>query len=175
MSKSKNRLILLAFIVGLISLSFLGCLKSGKLSEVEYNNAIVEKLNLTSGAIEETTTTYDNSIPNIVTEDSEIDATSLQTTSQSAAEKIALSEEVLTLKSKNSDQEEAVKSEFQNYLALAEEYLKAYDEMLTYYSANTFKENLDDVATYDEKLHIQYNKFIESNNKLVDILADYVE
>jgi hypothetical protein len=85
---STSRLTLLGLFFATISTLFLGCIDSGKLSEVEYNNEVVEKLNLTSGAIEETTAVYDNSVPNIVTEDSAIDATALEAASQTATEKI---------------------------------------------------------------------------------------
>ncbi len=148
---------------------------AGSLSTVEYNNEVVETLNLTSSSIEDTTTTYDSSVPNIVTEEAEVDTDAMQAVYDEAYGFLTDAKAVLELSSKNASQEEAIKSEFINYLDLGEAYLATYSEMITYYSSGEFIENLDLVATYDEALHMGYNDFIDSNNSLVDVLAGFID
>lgn len=155
-------------------LIFSGC-NDGKLTTIEYNNSVVDILNNTSTAIQETTNLYETAIPNIVSEDSKIDIAPLKTAGQTAQEKFDASKQVLELKSRNAEQETAVKLEFITYTELGETYMATYNEMIRYYENPDFAKNLDSVETYDEKLHKQYNDFIESNNKLVDILAQFVE
>jgi hypothetical protein len=60
-------------------------------------------------------------------------------------------------------------------MKLGQAYMTTYNEMLAYYENGDFVKNLDGVEKYDEKLHTQYNDFINSNNTLVDILGNFVE
>ncbi|MBT5016378.1 hypothetical protein HN748_05600 [Candidatus Peregrinibacteria bacterium] len=162
-------------LIGASALFMTGCLDDGSLSTIEYNNTVVETLNSTSAVIEETTDSYDLSVPNIVTEESEIDTTDMETALLSAQAKVTEAKTVLDLISKNAEQQEAVMAEFTNYLELGEAYVVIYETVTTYYSAQEYIESLDLVAEYDESLHSGYNDFIDSNNTLVDILASYIE
>lgn len=152
-----------------------GCLGNGSLSAIEYNNQVVDVLNKTSAAIESTTTLYDSGIPNIVTEEAEIETTEMQTALNEAKTQVESANRIMELVSKNAEQQAAVNVEFTTYLTLAKTYLENYEAMITYYSTKTFVQDLNGVAEHDEKLHSDYNNFIESNNKLVDVLAQYVD
>lgn len=167
----------LTSLFGLLTLSLIlfGCTSGTTLSTIEFNNEVVDILNETSAAIEDTTTTYDESVPNIVTEEAIVDTAAMQTFYDDAMDKAEAARNVLNLKSRNQDQETAVKAEFETYLELSDSYLTTYGEMIEYYQSGSFAENLDSVATYDEELHLGYNDFIESNNSLVDILAGFID
>jgi|GEM_PF-837380 hypothetical protein len=152
-----------------------GCLDDGKLSVIEYNNEVVDTLNTTSDIIEITTETYDVSVPNIVTEDAEIDTVAMQTAYDEAMANSLLAENVSLLVSRSPEQQTAVLAEFTTYLTYANDYLETYADMIDYYESAYFLEDLEGVAIYDELLHLQYNDFIDSNNSLVDILAEHIE
>jgi hypothetical protein len=170
-----RRLPLLLLGCSLLSFLATGCLDSDKLSVVEYNNAVVGTLNDTSSAIEGSTVTYDEEIPNIVTESSAIDATAVEGTYIEALTKTDAAEQVLTLLSANEAQQAEVQTKFTPYLELARTYLHTYNDMVNYYKNGDYKESLDNVATFDQDLHNQYNEFIKANNELVDILAGFVK
>lgn len=171
--KTRNLFIGIAFSV--IALFMSGCLSDGSLSAIEYNNTVVEMLNVTSTVIEDTTSVYDSSIPNIVTEESEIDSAAMEESLASTKNQLQEAESILLLVSKNADQQAAVSAEFTNYLSLAEAYVSTYETVVSYYSSGEYVDNLDLVAEHDENLHNEYNAFIDSNNTLVDILASYIE
>ncbi len=171
--KIRNTLILAIF--SATTLFMIGCISDGSLSTVEYNNAVVETLNSTSAVIEETTTAYDTGVPNIVTEESQIDTGTMQAALDAAQLKLTAAKDVLTLVSKNTDQQAAVLAEFENYLDLGNIYITTYETVADYYSSGEYATNLDLVAEYDENLHSGYNNFIESNNTLVDTLASFIE
>ncbi len=152
-----------------------GCSGSGKLYAIQYNNQFVEIINSTSAAIEESTTIYDKQVPNIVTEDSTIDVAPLETALTTAQTQITAAEVLTTLQSKDEAQQAAVQTEFSTFQALGKTYLESYTTMISYYKGGTYKENLDKVATFDQDLHQQYNDFIASHNKLVDLLAGFVK
>jgi hypothetical protein len=111
-----RRLPLLLLGCSLLSFLATGCLDSDKLSVVEYNNAVVGTLNDTSSAIEGSTVTYDEEIPNIVTESSAIDATAVEGTYIEALTKTDAAEQVLTLLSANEAQQAEVQTKFTPYL-----------------------------------------------------------
>lgn len=163
--------------LGLATLALIatGCLGSDSLSAIEYNNQVVGILNDTSAAIEESTANYDEGIPNIVTESSSIDVTSVETAYTEAVTKLETAQNVLSLTSQTQAQQTAIQTEFKNYLNLAQAYLETYKEMVDYYKNETYKTSLDNVAVFDQDLHSEYNAFIKSNNDLVDILAEYVK
>lgn len=161
-----------SLIAGLLALST-GC--SDQLPAIEYNNGVVEAMNQISSNLETTTLTYDTGIPNIVTETTSLDMTGIQSAYEGALLKVEASKTILTLTSRNIEQETAVKAEFKNYLALADAYLNIYAEMIDYYTSGRFTENLDQVETYDITIHENYNTFVDSHNTLVDILGQYVD
>lgn len=161
------------FLASALFLFATGCATG--LSTTEYNNNVVDAMNGMSDALEETTTTYDTGVPNIVTETSTIDIENMTAALTAAQTEITTAQGILDLKGNNVDQETEVKVEFQNYLTLGETYLTTYAEMVDYYSSGTFADDLDKVAEYDTQLHDEYNAFIDSNNLLADILAKYID
>lgn len=171
----KFRNLFIGLAVSVIALFMSGCLSDGSISAIEYNNTVVDTLNATSTIIEDTTNVYDSSIPNIVTEESEIDSTAMAESLISAKKQLEEVASVLLLVSKNAEQQAAVSTEFTNYLTLAGAYISTYETVVNYYSSSEYVDNLDLVAEYDENLHNEYNYFIESNNTLVDILASYID
>ncbi len=151
-----------------------GCLSSDKLSTIQYNNQFVEIINTSSAIIKKSTDVYDEQIPNIVTEDSTVDVAPLEIALTEAQAQMTAAETLTTLQSKDESQQAAVQAEFATFLALGETYLESYTAMIAYYKGGEYKKNLDKVATFDQDLHNQYNDFIASHNKLVDILAEFV-
>jgi len=169
---SFKKILLSSLFVALALLAF-SC--SRGLSPIEYNNAVVDVLNKTSAAVQNSTTVYDAGIPSIVTETAAIDTSALQTAYTEMETQIQSASSILSLKSKNAEQETAVLAEFKNYLEISQEYLVLYAEMTAYYTDGTFSTDLEKVSEYDDSLHATYNEFIDSNNKLVDILGEYVQ
>lgn len=169
------RKILSLILLSTIALTVTGCLNSDKLSAIQYNNKFVETINATSATVEESTNIYDKQIPNIVTEDSTIEVTALETTLGESRTQISEAESITTLQSRNNEQQTAVQAEFPEFLELAKAYLGTYTLMVAYYKNGEYKQNLDKVSIFDEDLHTQYNDFIASHNKLVDILAEFVK
>ncbi|MFA5842953.1 MAG: hypothetical protein WC882_04805 [Candidatus Gracilibacteria bacterium] len=167
-----KKILLTSFFIALTALAF-GC--SRGLSPIEYNNAVVEVLNKTSASVQNSTTVYDAAIPSIVTETSTIDITPLQIAYTEMETHIQNASSILSLKSKNAEQETAVLQEFKNYLGLSQEYLILYAEMTAYYTNGTFSSDLEKVSSYDDALHSTYNELIDANNNLVDILSEYVQ
>ena len=99
----------------------------------------------------------------------------MQAALDAAQLKLTAAKDVLTLVSKNTDQQAAVLAEFENYLDLGNIYITTFETVADYYSSGEYATNLDLVAEYDENLHSGYNNFIESNNTLVDTLASFIE
>lgn len=164
-----KKLILLFFIFLLPA-----CELFSKYGEIEYNNLIVDRVNETSLAIEETATLYNETLPNEVTEKDIIDVTEMQVSYESALELLANMNELLELESRNMEQQNAVRTELQTYTSAGDLYLQSYSEMLTYYSTNAYVEDITQVEPIDESLHTNYTTFIEANNDLVDILESFV-
>ncbi len=168
-----RRSLAIAFLAVLTLLT--GCSGSGKLSAIQYNNQFVETINTASAAIEESTSIYDEQVPNIVTEDSTVDVAPLETALATAQTQITAAEALAALQSKNEEQQAATQAELATFMTLAKTYLDSYAAMIAYYKGGEYKENLDKVAAFDQDLHKQYNDFITSHNKLVDLLAGFVK
>lgn len=168
--------LILSMLVLAITLLGVGCLESGKLSTIEYNNAMVSLINDTSSSIEKSTTAYDETIPNIVTETSKIDTTEIEKAlaANKTSLEIALST-APTLLSSDETQKAQVDIEFEKYIELANAYMETYEKMVTYYKNTGYQKSLDQVATLDRDLHNGYNDFIQSNNTLIDVLANFVK
>ncbi|MFA6528169.1 MAG: hypothetical protein WCT46_01360 [Candidatus Gracilibacteria bacterium] len=149
-----------------------GC---GELSEIEYNNNIAQALDANSSLIKDTITAYDSSVPDIVTEQTEIDTSGMETALENTQAKHQDIETLLTLASKNLDQEKAVEDELTNYISLSEICLSTYAEILNYYKSGEYKNDLELVGEYDTNIYNNYNALIESNNKLADILEEYTK
>ena len=83
-------------------------------------------------------------------------------------------DDLLVMESRSLDQENAVRIELETYRSAAEIYLETYATMLSYYKEGTYKEDISQVETLDETMHINYTTFIEANNDLVDMLESFV-
>ncbi|MEK9159516.1 MAG: hypothetical protein AAB383_02175 [Patescibacteria group bacterium] len=151
-----------------------GCNLLGKYSEVEYNNLVVEEVNATSLAIENTTSLYNETLPDVVTEEDLIDTAAMESSYDDAVSALEKTAELLTLEARNLEQQNAVRTEVETYRTAAELYLESYAAMLSYYSEGTYKEDISQVESLDETMHINYTTFIEANNDLVDTLESYV-
>ncbi len=168
MHKSTPALLLLsAFILT-------GCSFLGKYSEIEYNNLVVEKVNEASLAVEATTSLYNETLPDVVTEESTIEIGEMENSYDEAVKLIEETDDLLILESRNLEQQNAVRTELETYRSAAQIYLESYEAMLSYYSEGTYKEDISQVETLDETMHTNYTTFIEANNDLVDTLESYV-
>ncbi len=158
----------------LSSLFLLGCSLLGKYSEVEYNNLVVEKINETSLAIEETTSLYNETLPDVVTEEDIIVTAEMQASYEAAVESLEDTADLLVLEARNLEQQNAVRTELETYRSAAQIYLESYATMLSYYNEGTYTEDISQVETLDETMHVNYTTFIEANNDLVDTLETFV-
>lgn len=150
------------------------CSVFGKMGEVEYNNKVVDQINIVSTSIEESATLYNESIPDLVNESSVIDITQMNLSYDESVEALIGVDQLLTYESRNIEQQNSVKTELQTYESAATAYLDVYGKMLDYYESKAYNEDLSDVEVYDEDLHTAYTTFIQANNDLVEILESYV-
>ncbi len=157
------------------SLFLFGCDSFGKYSEVEYNNLIVEEVNATSLTIEATTSLYNETLPDVVTEADTIETAAMETSYDDAVKALENTADLLTLEARNLEQQNAVRTELETYRSAAQIYLDSYSAMLSYYSEGIYKEDISQVESLDETMHNNYTTFIEANNDLVDSLETYVK
>lgn len=146
----------------------------GKYSEVEYNNVIVEKINESSIAIEETTIIYNSTLPDVITEQDAIETAEMEESYENALSLLEETAQLLTLEARNIEQQNTVRTELETYRSAASIYLESYASMLSYYSEELYKEDITQVESMDETLHTNYTTFIEANNDLVDALESFV-
>lgn len=151
-----------------------GCSFLGKYSEVEYNNKVVEKVNEVSLAIEATTTLYNDTLPDVVTEQDTIVTNEMEDSYDEAVSLLEETDDLLILEGRNLEQQNAVRTELETYRSAAQIYLESYAAMLDYYKGGTYKDDITQVEALDESLHVNYTTFIEANNDLVDTLESYV-
>lgn len=144
------------------------------LSEIEYNNKVVELTNSASTFIEKTATLYNEKIPNKVTEQDQIDIEEMQTAYDEALEALEKVNDAVNFEGRNKEQETAIKNAVTTYLSAGEEYLNNYSTTLSYYADENYKKDITKVAVYDESLHTAYTTFIEANNDLVEALEGFV-
>lgn len=157
-----------------LALLLSSCSVFGKSSEIDFNNRVVEQINETSILIEESATLYNESIPDLVTESSEIDTEELSAAHETAQNSLEKSKDLLLLESRNIEQQNAVLTELETYQSAGIAYLDLYADMVDYYQTGSYKEDLTLVQTLDEELHTHYTTFIQANNDLVEILEGYV-
>lgn len=162
------------FFFPLIFLILTSCSLWGKTSAVEYNNLIVSSMDESSAAIEETATLYNATIPEVVTEEEQIDLSEMEKSYETALAELKNTENLSTLESRDLEQQNAVRTELRTYQSAGELYLETYAKMLGYYSSGSYQEDITQVEPLDEKLHTDYTTFIEANNDLVDVLESFV-
>lgn len=168
---------IISITVIITALALAGCGFSGyfsKLSTVQYNHEVVTTLNSTSEVLENIIFIYDESIPDLVTEESEITPETMVESLETAQLALEDAKKILLLESKDENQQADVRAEFENYLTLGEQYLLKYSELVDYYNTGAYLEDLTLVSQYDTEIYDTYNTFIESNNVLVDILEGYI-
>ncbi len=152
-----------------------GCAYFSKLNNIEYNNKIVEQVNATSVQVEKTATTYNTSVPTVVTESTEISSDEMKADLSNAQDLLKKIDGLSTLESKNEEQQAAVLKALEIYKSKTEAYLAAYQIMLDYYGSGEYKTDVSKVTDLDENIHTTYSAFIEENNTLVGILDSFVE
>ncbi|MEK9166869.1 MAG: hypothetical protein AAB836_01055 [Patescibacteria group bacterium] len=152
-----------------------GCEYFSKLNNIEYNNKVVEQVNLTSTQIEKTASIYNTTVPTVVTESTEISAEEMSTELSAAQDLLKKIEDLYILESKNADQQAAVLAGLEVYKSKSEAYLAAYEAMNTYYGSGEYKTDVSKVTDLDENIHTTYSAFIEENNTLVGVLDSFVE
>ena len=157
----------------LCTIILVGC-NFSKLTTIEYHNQVGDAMNTASDLFEQTIEEYDSSVPDLVTEESEIDTAAMEATFNQTKSSLSRVEATLSLESKDEDQQTEAQEELGNYLNLGEEYLDIYETMIEYYSSGTYLEDLTLVSEYDTQIYDTYNEFIESNNELADILGKYI-
>ncbi len=158
----------------LLLLSLTGCSALTENSEIEYNNKIVESINSASSSLENSATLYNELIPDVVTEITEVDPSQIQVAYDEAISSTESLDDLLQVESGNIEQQNAVRPAIENYTEAADEYLEAYLSMLEYYSTGTYKTDITGVKSMDETLHTAYMAFIQANNTLVETLDQFV-
>lgn len=162
------------FLTLTLSLLLASCSVFSKLSEVEYNNQVVDQINLVSTAIEDSATLYNETVPDVVTEASVIDTTQMKISHETASLELLNVEPLMILESRNIEQQNSVRTEIQTYESAANDYLDLYGQMLDYYASSAYVEDLNKVKSFHKDLHTSYTTFIQANNDLVDILDGFV-
>jgi hypothetical protein len=153
----------------------LSCSLLGKYSEVEYHNLVIESVKEASLAIEDTAVIYNGTLPDVVTEQVEVDTSEMQAAYDDAAAALEDTEELLTLEAQNIEQQNAVRTELETYRTAAALYLESYEAMLTYYEDGTYKTDLTQVKPLDEAMYINYTTFTAANNDLMEIMNGFVK
>ncbi len=151
-----------------------GCTFFSKFNAVEYNNAVVGKINEISAQIEKTADIYNETVPTIVRENMEINTETMELELESAKDFLSKVDGLSSLESKNLEQQNAVGEALKTYKNSAETFLKDYEAMLAYYKDGTYKTDISQVTIIDETIHADYSAFIEVNNTLVSTLEQYV-
>lgn len=162
-------------ILAVISLS--GCslvTNLQKHSTEEYHNMIVNQVNISSPLIKETGTLYTSTIPDIVTEQDEIDTSEMEEIYKDARDELEEMESLLKLESRNEEQQATARTAMTTYIEAAEQYLDSFEETLEYYSLEEYKEDITKVDDLDTTLHENFNVFIEANNDLSTSLESFV-
>ncbi len=150
------------------------CSVFGKLSDVDYNNQVVESVNGASTVIQPPATLYNDTVPNVVNETDTVDTTAMQSSYEEATTSLTAIADLLTLEARDIEQQNAVRTDLETYQTAAEQYLQTYNDMLTYYSKGEYQEDVSKVKSIDENLHTSYTTFIQANNDLVDTLDSFV-
>ena len=132
-------------------------------------------VNETTSSIAETATLYTASIPERMTELIEIETASMELLFERAEKSTTDLEELQTLEGKDEVQVEQVRLDLETYQLAADNYLSAYQDMLTYYGEDAYKEDITQVAEIDKALHDNYMTFIEANNSLVETLEGFIQ
>ena len=165
-----KKLLLLALIVFLLPACYLA-----KNSLVDYNNLVVEQIKMTTPMIEESATVYNSNVPEVVTEQDIIGTEEMQAAFEVATGSLENTKLLLNLESRDEEQQATVTLGLETYIAAAELYFDAYQEMLSYYELEGHQDEVSQVKSLDENLHTNYTTFIEANNDLVETLELFVD
>lgn len=156
----------------LLTLVLSGCTPS----PLDYNNLVVTQVNESSASIEESATHYNALIPDVVTEQDEIDTSTMEDLLQTMQSELNDVSDLLELESRDEDQIISVRDEaLPVYIEAANNYITAYDSIMVYYQSGEYQEDITKVVDLDEELHTYYTTFIEANNDLVTTLESFVK
>lgn len=163
--------------LGILGLSTLlsACSLFSGLNEADFYTRVVETINVSSQAIETSITLYGEDIPDMVTEDSMIDASTMQASLAVIQNALKDSVKLIELQSQNVEQMNAVHTELTTYLKAADEYTTTYSSMVDYYANGTYQTDIEKVKVHNTALHTAYSTFIEANNDLVETLESFVK
>ena len=153
-----------------------GCSLLTKYGYIEYNNLIVNDVkNTISPAIEGSIQAYDETVPDFVTEEETISVEEIEAGYDTAKSAVGKINGLISLKSKNAEQESAVRAALTVYKTASEMYMDIYAAMLDYYASEEYLEDISKVNDFDEDLHESYTTFQEAHNDLVETLKSFIE
>jgi len=147
----------------------------GSLHPTLFNNRVVELVNPTTLAIEESALTYNSVVPDELTELSLVETDQLRLNYDEALELLEDSNKALNYESENLEQQATVRGHLETYISAGSEYLEAYEAMLIYFEDASHMEDPNRLDDLDPTLHAAYNTFTEANNDLVTSLAEFVK
>lgn len=158
---------------GLLATTLLLSACVGKLTAVDYNNAVVDEVSLVSDSIDVTLDSYDATIPLEVGPDEYINTVMMDSAYADASALLSsLQYGAMSLESMDSSQQAAVSASLQSYYDITNDYLTYYKTVLDYYSGD-FASDLDKVSEYDDGLYEKYNAHVDAHNALADTLEMY--
>lgn len=158
-----------------LSMAFLSACNLIAYGTLEYNNLIVERITEASDAIQTSIQVYDQSIPDLVTEEVDVDTIKMRSSLQKVISKLKWVESSLDFQSKNAAQYEAIQLDLQVYIDAGNLFADSYEATLRHYEFQTYKEDVEQVEVLDEELFTHYSTFIEANNDLVTTLGEFTE
>lgn len=150
---------------------FAGC----SLSTLNYNNEIVNQMKVTSSTVDTSSTTYNELVPDTVTEKTSIDTATLNELGDQIEDSIKDTQKLSRLESQNEEQQSVITPLLEAYLTAAQNYQAAYDAMLSYYGEGSYKTDITQVEAIDEALYSSYATFAEANNDLAEALEGFVQ
>lgn len=162
--------------ISLLSLSLmLSSCAFGAMHPTLFNNRVVELISPATLAVEDSALSYNNLIPDEITELTEIDTTEIRIDFEEAEDLLEDVEKALDFESEDLEQQATVRGHLETYLLAGNEYMEAYEAMLNYFESADHQSDPNQLDTLDPALHSSYNTFTEANNDLVTSLASFVE
>jgi Txe/YoeB family toxin of Txe-Axe toxin-antitoxin module len=143
-------------------------------TEIEYNNLFVEAISPMTESFKSAAETYNDGIPEKINELIQIETADMQITYEEALLQIKPIEELYTYEARNIEQQKQAQDALKNYQDASETYLEKYQQMLTYYQTDAYKEDITQVDPLDKDLHTTYTSVLETHNTLVYTLETYL-
>jgi len=163
-------------LITLLSLSLLlSSCAFGAMHPTLFNNKVVELISPATLAVEDSALSYNDLIPDEITELTEVDTLTLRTDFELAENLLEDVTKALDYESENLEQQATVRAHLETYILASDEYLENYEIMLDYFEAAENQTDPNRLDSIDPALHTTYNTFTEANNDLVTSLASFVE